>query len=231
MTSLIKSGLRKERAVEELSARLWDLGVVPVSSIPSADVVPDLGAALLQGGLPIVEVTFRTSAAAAALKEFSRGFSDLLLGAGTVLTAQQAEAAVAAGAKFIVSPGFGPDVVTWCLKRGVPVIPGVATATEIQRALEVGLRLVKFFPAEVLGGTRALRALSGPFKEVRFMPTGGISGDNLADYLDLPNVQCCGGSWLTPQSSLEAGDFKAIKARVLEAVALVRGLRGRGDGA
>jgi 2-dehydro-3-deoxyphosphogluconate aldolase/(4S)-4-hydroxy-2-oxoglutarate aldolase len=226
---LIKGGLGKERAVEDVTARLWDLRVVPVSSIPSVDVVPELGTALLQGGLPVVEVTFRTSAAAAAVREFSRRFPELLLGAGTVLTAQQAEAAVGAGAEFIVSPGFGPDVVTWCLKRGVPVIPGVATPTEIQRALDFGLRLLKFFPAEVLGGTRALRAFSGPFKEVRFMPTGGISAGNLAEYLSLPNVQCCGGSWLTPQRALSAGDFEVIKARVFETAALVRSLREGGE--
>jgi 2-dehydro-3-deoxyphosphogluconate aldolase/(4S)-4-hydroxy-2-oxoglutarate aldolase len=220
----------RENAVEEIFEHLWELGIVPVSSIPSPEVVPELGDALLAGGLPVVEIAFRTPVAVAAVAEFSHLFPQIMLGAGTVLTTQQAEVAVSAGAQFIVSPGFGPEVVAWCADHGVPIIPGVATPTEIQRAMEKGLELLKFFPAEVLGGTRALRALADPFGQVKFMPTGGINAGNLAQYLGLPSVHCCGGSWLAPRPELEARDFARIRNRVSEAVALVRMVRGERAG-
>lgn len=216
--------------MEEVFERLGELGIVPVCALPSPDVVPDLGNALLQGGLPVIEITFRTPAAAAGVGEFSRLFPQVLLGAGTVLTVEQAASSVGAGAQFVVSPGFGPGVVSWCGAHGIPVIPGVATATEIQRALQARLEFLKFFPAEVLGGTRALRALSAPFRAVKFMPTGGINATNLAEYLTLPSVRCCGGSWLAPARDLQSGNFAAIRQRVSEAVALVRNARGEGSG-
>lgn len=214
----------------QIIEQVKSMGVVPVVLIESPERVIGLGDALLEAGLPIVEVTFRTPQAGAAIKELSQQHPDILLGAGTVLTMEQAEIAVRAGAEFVVGPGLDPELVAWCLDRGVPVIPGVATATEIQAALALGCRLMKFFPAELMGGPAALRAQAGPFGQARFMPSGGVSFENLESYLRLPNVDCCAGSWLAPKGEIQAGEFERIRDRVSEAVALVRRVRGKGEG-
>ena len=177
--------------------------------------------ALREGGLPAVEITFRTPAAADAIREACAAAPEAFVCAGTVLTAQQAEQAVAAGAKAIVSPGTNMEVVDWCLAQGVPVIPGCATPSEIEACMRKGLRLVKLFPAEVLGGVRMLKALAGPYAGVSFMATGGISPANVGDYLRQKNIVCCGGSWIVPEAALDAGDFDAIRRLAAEARAIV----------
>ncbi len=183
--------------------------VVPVVALDRAADAAPLADALEAGGLPCAEITLRTPAGLEAI----RGLSDregFTVGAGTVHNIEQARAAVEAGAAFVVAPGLNPGVVEWCLEQGVPVYPGTATPSDLERALEFGLQVVKFFPAEPLGGVKMLRALSGPFAELRFMPTGGINEANIADYLRLPCVIACGGSWMVRREWISAGDFARI---------------------
>ena len=174
--------------------------------------------ALAEGGLPAAEITFRTSAAEGAISAIAREAPEVLLLAGTVLDVPTASRAVEAGAAGIVSPGTNPEVVAWCLKRGIPVLPGCATPTEAEACLRMGLSAVKLFPAEAVGGAALLKALSGPYPQLKFMPTGGISPQNLGAYLALPNVFCCGGSWLAPQSKMDAGDWAGIAALARQAL-------------
>jgi 2-dehydro-3-deoxyphosphogluconate aldolase / (4S)-4-hydroxy-2-oxoglutarate aldolase len=210
----------------EALAALSRIGLVPVITIDSPrDAVP-LAEALLDGGIGCAEVTFRTPSAAEVIHEISSACGELLVGAGTVLTVAQAKEATHAGAQYLVAPGFDPAVVGWCQAHHVPMIPGVATPTEISVALARGLSLVKFFPAEALGGVQMLRALSAPFAGVRFMPTGGITAANLPQYLALPNVAACGGSWMAPQSMISAGKFTEIARLSGQARAIVRHVRG-----
>jgi 2-dehydro-3-deoxyphosphogluconate aldolase/(4S)-4-hydroxy-2-oxoglutarate aldolase len=207
---------------------LGELGVVPVVAIEDAkDAVP-LGQALIDGGLPCAEITFRTAPAAMAIAELAQNLPQVLLGAGTILTVEQASQAVDAGAKFIVSPGFDPFVVNWCIEHQVPVMPGVATPTEISMALNKGLKILKFFPAEFAGGVKALKAIAGPFVGVKFVPTGGINPANLPDYLALPAVHACGGSWLVKRNLISEGKFDEITNLTREAVEIVRRIRGKG---
>jgi 2-dehydro-3-deoxyphosphogluconate aldolase/(4S)-4-hydroxy-2-oxoglutarate aldolase len=214
--------------MDEILERLGELGVIPVVSIPRAEDADALGRALLDGGLPCAEITFRTQAAQSALQELASAYPGVLLGAGTVLSVAQAEMAVRAGARFIVSPGFDGKVVGWCLDHGVAVTPGVATPTEIQMALERGLRVLKFFPAGTLGGPSALKAIAAPFVGVKFIPTGGVDIGNLADYLRIPSVHACGGSWLAPSDLMAAGRFEEITRRVRDARELVQQVRLEG---
>jgi 2-dehydro-3-deoxyphosphogluconate aldolase / (4S)-4-hydroxy-2-oxoglutarate aldolase len=195
--------------------------VLPVVVLDNAADAEPLAAALLAGGLHCAEVTFRTAAAADAIATMAKR-TDMLVGAGTVLTAAQVDAAVDAGAQFVVSPGLGPSVVRRCAERGVPVFPGVATATEIQQALELGLDTLKFFPAGQLGGPAMLKALSAPFRSVRFVPTGGVSAANLAEYLALPSVLAVGGTWMVAPELVAAGNFDEVTRRTAEAVATAR---------
>ncbi len=191
--------------------------LVPVVVLDSVEHAEPLAEALVNGGLPIAEITFRTDAAEAAIRVMAdRG--DMLVGAGTVLTTDQADRAIDGGAQFIVAPGSNPKVIQHCLNRGVPIAPGVATPSDIELALSLGLDTLKFFPAEVLGGVRALKAISAPYGGVQFLPTGGISQKNLLDYLALPNVLACGGSWLAPRDKMASGDFAFIEAVVKETV-------------
>ena len=207
-------------------AALGRIGVVPVITIGSAgDAVP-LAEALLEGGIGCAEVTFRTRSAAEAIQAISGACGELLVGAGTVLTVGQAEQATRAGARYVFAPGFDPAVVGWCLARGVPVIPGVATATEVGMALARGLDLVKFFPAEAMGGVQALGALSAAFAGVRFVPTGGVTAANLARYLALPGVAACGGSWMAREDMICGGEFAEITRLCRQARAIVRRVRG-----
>lgn len=204
---------------------LGELGVVPVVSIERAEDAIELGRALSAANLPCAEITFRTEAAEGAIREISSGVPDIVLGAGTVLTVDQADRAVSAGARFIVSPGFNPKVVAWCQKNQVAITPGVATPTEIDMALDAGLDVLKFFPAEALGGIKMLKAISAPYVGVKFIPTGGINEDNLADYLAHSSVLCCGGSWLVKASLISSGKFDEITRLAGEAVSVVRQAR------
>jgi len=205
--------------------RLGDLGVIPVVVIDDPSQATALGSALHLGGLPCAEVTLRTETALESLRILAED-PNLLVGAGTVLRPAQVEAALQAGARYIVSPGFSALVVSECQRAGVPVLPGVATATEIQVALEAGLEAVKFFPAEASGGLAALKALAAPFQGVRFVPTGGIGADGLAAYLAQPSVLAVGGSWLVPADLLAAQDFARISDLAAAAMQVVRNARG-----
>lgn len=201
--------------------RLRSLRLVPVIVIDdAADAVP-LAHALSDGGLPCAEVTFRTAQAGAALERIAAECPDVLAGAGTVLTPAQAAAARKAGAKFIVAPGFGPAVVDYCLEHDIPVFPGVATPTEIEAALAKGLSVLKFFPAEPLGGVNYLKAMSAPYGNIEFMPTGGISPANVGSYLALKQVVACGGSWMAPQDWIAGKQFDRIREAVATAVAAI----------
>lgn len=217
-------------AADEVLERLRAHGLVPIVELPHAEAALALADALSAGGLPCVEITFRTAAAVDAMAAISRERPAVLLGAGTVLTPAQVDAAVDAGARFVVSPGFDPEVVARCEERSVVAIPGVLTPTELQRAHARGLRAVKFFPAEPVGGAAYLRSLCGPFSDVRFIPTGGVRLDNLEGYLAIPQVIAVGGSWLAPRSLLTARDHAAIESRTREAVSLVRRLRAGVEG-
>jgi len=194
--------------------------LVPVIALEDAAQANPLAEALVSGGLPVAEVTFRTAAAVDSIRAMAaRG--DLLVGAGTVLTPKQADEARDAGATFIVSPGFNPKVVQHCLDQGLPIIPGVSNPTDIEMALEHGLDVVKFFPAEAFGGLKTLKAMSAPYGSLRFMPTGGISPANVNEYLAFPKVLACGGSWMVKPSLYADGDFAPVEAAVREAVMLI----------
>ncbi len=195
--------------------------LVPVVAIDDADKAGHLADALVVGGLPCAEITFRTDAAASAIERAAR-VSGMLVGAGTVLTVDQAKQAVDAGARFIVSPGIARPVVEWCVAHAVPVAPGVMTPTELQEALVYGLETIKFFPAEVAGGLPMLKALAAPFPQATFIPTGGIHAGNLRSYLALESVLACGGSWMVKRDLVADGEFDEIARITAEAVTIVR---------
>jgi 2-dehydro-3-deoxyphosphogluconate aldolase/(4S)-4-hydroxy-2-oxoglutarate aldolase len=209
----------------DVFVQLGRIGLVPVVTIDRADRAVGLGSALLAGGLPCAEITFRTGAAPAAIRMLVDAFPEMLVGAGTVMTVEQAEEATAAGSRFVVAPGYDEAVVEWCLTNGVPVAPGVLTPTEINVAVRAGLRFVKFFPAEPAGGVRALTAIGTVYPDVAFMPTGGIDAENLASYLRLPMVAACGGSWVAPRSAIDDGDGDRIEQLAAAAVRIVREVR------
>ncbi|MGQ0640522.1 MAG: bifunctional 4-hydroxy-2-oxoglutarate aldolase/2-dehydro-3-deoxy-phosphogluconate aldolase [Gemmatimonadaceae bacterium] len=199
--------------------------IVPVLVIADpANAVP-LARALTESGIPAAEITFRTSAAAEALRCISAEFPDLLAGAGTVLTTDQAASAKAAGAKFVVSPGFNPRVVDYCLTHGLPVYPGVCTPTDIEAALDKGLRVLKFFPAEPIGGLPYLKAMSAPYADIDFIPTGGINASNLATYLGFKRVLACGGSWMAPADWIAERRFDSIRDASRKASEIARAAR------
>lgn len=195
--------------------------VIPVVVMDDPNQAEALGEALVAGHLPVVEITFRTPVAAEVIRTLARR-GDVLVGAGTIVRPEQVDVAAEAGAGFIVCPGLRADVVGRCADHGLPVIPGAVTATEVMAALALGLSTLKFFPASAVGGVPALKALAAPFPEVRFIPTGGVSADNLSDYLSLPNVPAVGGSWMVDRTLMAAGDFGAIAGRSAAAVALAR---------
>jgi 2-dehydro-3-deoxyphosphogluconate aldolase/(4S)-4-hydroxy-2-oxoglutarate aldolase len=206
----------------EALKKLEQYGVVPVVKIDDAERAPDLAKALMDGGLPCAEITFRTEAAEKAIQLICRAYPEMLIGAGTVLSVGQAEKAVKAGSVFIVSPGFDPKVVDWCLERHVLVVPGIATATEALMARDKGLNVLKFFPAEALGGVRMLEAMAAALVGLKFIPTGGVTPENLADYLRLPMVHAVGGSWLATSKSISAGAFDEITRLAAAATAIVQ---------
>ena len=201
------------------------MGVVPVVVLNDAKDATPLAKALCEGGLPCAEVTFRTDAAEESIRIMTTEFPEMFVGAGTVLTVEQVDRAVAAGAKFIVSPGFDPEIVDYCLSKEIPVFPGCITPSEVSQAVKRGLKVVKFFPAEQFGGVATIKALAAPFTGVKFMPTGGVNAKNLESYLSCDKIVACGGSWMVKGDLVKAGKFDEIKALVEEAVQLVASIR------
>lgn len=203
--------------------KIEEIGIVPVVKINRAEDAVPLAKALCEGGLPCAEVTFRTAAAADAIRAMTEAFPDMLVGAGTVLTTEQADAAIAAGAKFLVSPGLNPAVVKYCVEKGYPITPGCANPSDIEQALTFGLDVVKFFPAEAAGGLPMIKAMSAPYGSLKFMPTGGIDANNLKSYLDFPKILACGGSWMVKPEMIDAGDFDGIRKLTQQAVEAMLG--------
>lgn len=210
-----------DNLIKEISAA----GIVPVVKLDKAENAVKLADALRNGGLNCAEITFRTDAAEESIRLTAKKYPDMLIAAGTVLTAKQADKAMAAGAKFIVSPGLNPDVVRHCIGKGYPIVPGVCTPGEIEKALSFGLKYLKFFPAEAAGGVKTIKAMAAPYTTVRFMPTGGINVSNLADYLNCKAVFACGGSWMVPSAEIDGGKFDKIEKLTAEAVALLKEIR------
>ena len=211
--------------MNEILEKIGEIGIVPVVKIEnSKDAIP-LGRALLEGELPIAEITFRTSAAEDSIRALTNELPGLLVGAGTVLTIEQAKKAVAAGAKFIVSPGFNSKIVEYCLENNIVVTPGVNNPTQIEMALERGLEIVKFFPAEASGGLAALKAMSAPYTMIKFIPTGGINPNNFLSYLAHKQVHACGGSWMVKPGLISSGNFKEITAITKEAISTLLGFQ------
>ena len=209
----------------DMMKQIEKMGIVPVVVIEDAKQALPLAEALCAGGLPCAEVTFRTAAARDAIREMKKK-ENMLVGAGTVLTTDQVDEAVDAGAEFIVSPGFNRKVVRHCREKGIPVIPGVCTPTEVEMALEEGLEVVKFFPAEAAGGIAMIKAMSAPYGSVRFMPTGGITMENLADYLSCNKVIACGGNFMVNKKLIAENQFEKIEELTREAVSLCKKIRG-----
>jgi len=192
--------------------------LVPVIVIKDASKAVSLAKALYDGGLPCAEVTLRTPQAADAIRAIADAMPDMLLGAGTVLTPAQVDKALDAGAKYIVAPGLNPEVVRYCQSKNVPVLPGVCTPSEVEQGLALGLTALKFFPAEAAGGVNMVKSLSGPYGDVKFMPTGGITQANLKSYLDIKSVFACGGSWMVKDELIDANDFATITKLTRDAV-------------
>ena len=209
-----------------MEERFAALGVVPVVVLNDVkDALPQ-AQAMVEGGLPCAEVTFRTDAAEESIRLMAEKYPDMLVGAGTVLTTDQVDRAVKAGAKFIVSPGFDPEIVDYCLDKDIPVFPGCITPSEVAQAVKRGLKVVKFFPAEQFGGVSTIKALAAPYTMVKFMPTGGVSTKNLKDYLECDKILCCGGSWMVKGDLVKAGEFDKIRELTKEAVELAKSIRG-----
>lgn len=204
--------------IKNLADEFENVGIVPVIKLENPDYALPLANALRDGGINCAEVTFRADGADEVIRRMTKAFPDMLVGAGTVLTVEQADAAIAAGAKFCVAPGLNPRVVRHSLEKGVPFAPGVSSASEVEQALELGLDFVKFFPAEQAGGIAYIKAISAPYSKMRYMPTGGITADNLNSYLSFGKVVCCGGSWIVPASLINAGDWAGITKLCREAV-------------
>lgn len=202
----------------DMYEKFHEIGIVPVVVLEDEKDAAPLAHALVKGGLPAAEVTFRTEAAAASIKAMSEAEPDLLVGAGTVLSIDQVNEAVAAGAKFIVSPGFDADIVQYCQDKQIPVLPGTCTPTDVQAAYKLGLRVVKFFPAEPAGGLNMIKAIAAPYTMMKFMPTGGISEKNMEDYLKYDKILCIGGSWMVKKDLIEKGEFDKIEDLCRKAV-------------
>ena len=217
----------QEEMMNELLRKFQELGIVPVVVLDNAKDAEPLAKALCDGGLPCAEVTFRTDAAEESIRIMAQKFPHMLVGAGTVLTIDQVDRAVAAGAKFIVSPGLNPKVVTYCVEKNIPITPGVQTPSEIEQALEFGLDVVKFFPAEPAGGLKMIKALAGPYVNLKFIPTGGISTKNAPEYLAYDKILAVGGSWVASKDLINAGKFDEIAKITKESVAMVKAARAK----
>lgn len=214
---------QKEKRMNAILEQISKIGIVPVVKIDREEDALPLAKALCAGGLPCAEVTFRTSAAAGAIKIMTENFPNMCVGAGTVLNAEQVDAAVAAGAKFIVSPGLNPNTVKYCIEKGVPITPGTSSPSDIEQAIELGLDVVKFFPAEQSGGLAKIKAMAAPYVNMKFMPTGGVNAKNLTSYLDFPKIIACGGSWMVPGDLINAGEWDKIEQLTREAVQTMLG--------
>ncbi|MCM1364585.1 MAG: bifunctional 4-hydroxy-2-oxoglutarate aldolase/2-dehydro-3-deoxy-phosphogluconate aldolase [Faecalibacterium sp.] len=212
--------------MSNLAEKIAAMHVVPVVVLNDAKDAAPLAKALIDGGLPCAEVTFRTDAAEESIKTISREYPEMLVGAGTVLTIEQVDRAVAAGAKFIVSPGFDAEIVDYCLEKNIPVFPGCVTASEVAQAVKRGLTTLKFFPAEQCGGLATIKALTSAYTMIKIMPTGGIGPKNLKEYLSCDKIACCGGSWMVKGSMIDNGEFDKITELTKEAVAMAKEVRG-----
>lgn len=208
---------------DELIKKIEDIKIVPVVVLNDAENAKPLAKALCEGGLPCAEVTFRTGAAEESIRIMHEAYPEMIIGAGTVLTTEQVERAVSAGASFIVSPGFDPEIVDYCIEKSIPVFPGCITPSEIAQAVKRGLKVVKFFPAEQFGGVDTIKALAAPYVGLKFMPTGGINAGNIKDYLECKSIIACGGSWMVKGNIIEAKEFKRIKEMTITAVSLAKG--------
>ncbi len=211
--------------MEELLNRIHDIGIVPVIAIEDAKKAVPLARALVKGGLPVAEVTFRTEAAEEAIRAIAAEVPEMILGAGTVLTKEQADRAIAAGVSFVVSPGFNPEITRYVIDKGVCMLPGTATAGEMEQAMMMGLKAVKFFPAEQNGGVAKLKALAGPYKTLKWMPTGGVNTANLVDYLSFNQVLACGGTWMVKKDLIEGEKWDEITDICRAAVKNMLGLK------
>ena len=213
--------------MKELLERIGEIGIVPVVVLNDVKDAEPLAQALCDGGLPCAEVTFRTDAAEESIRRMTESFPDMLVGAGTVLTIDQVDRAVAAGAKFIVSPGLNPKIVKYCNEKGVLIIPGCANPSDVEQAIENGLSVVKFFPAEQAGGLNYIKAIAAPYTSLKFMPTGGINPKNVRSYLAYDKILACGGSWMVKGDLVQAGEFDKVRELVKEAVEIVKESRGK----
>ena len=209
----------------EVLERMKRCGIVPVVVLENAEDAVDTARAMLRGGVDVMEITFRTAAAPESIRRVAREVPDMLVGAGTVVTLDQCMQAIACGAKFIVSPGFDEEVVAWCCENQIPVTPGCVTPTEIMAALKFDLKVLKFFPANVYGGLNALKALSGPFGGLKFIPTGGVGPANLADFAASPVVHAVGGSWVCPKGDISAHSYEKIETLCREARQVIEATR------
>ncbi|MDO4448192.1 MAG: bifunctional 4-hydroxy-2-oxoglutarate aldolase/2-dehydro-3-deoxy-phosphogluconate aldolase [Lachnospiraceae bacterium] len=211
--------------MKTLEEQFYEYAVVPVVVLDDADDAAPLAEALIKGGLPCAEVTFRTEAAEESIRIMSEKYPEMLVGAGTVLTTEQVDRAVAAGAKFIVSPGFDPEIVDYCMEKNIPVFPGCVSPSEVAQAVKRGLKVVKFFPAEQAGGLAMLKAMAAPYTMLKFMPTGGINTKNLKEYLGFSKILCCGGSWMVKGDMIKNKEFDKITEMTKEAVELAAAAR------
>lgn len=211
------------KVLEEISK----IGIVPVIALDHVEDAAPLAKALCDGGLPCAEVTFRTAAAEESIRLMHEAYPDMVLAAGTVLTTEQVDRAVAAGASVIVSPGFDPEIVDYCISKDIPVMPGIVTPSELAQAVKRGLTRVKFFPATAAGGIKMIKAMCAAYTNVRIMPTGGINTGNLEEFLSCDKIFCCGGSWMVKGDLVKAGEFDKIKDMTAEAVALVKEIRSK----
>lgn len=211
--------------MSDVVTRVQETGVIPVVVLNDVKDALPLAKALVEGGLPCAEVTFRTAAAEESIRIMKENYPEMLLGAGTVLTTDQVDRAVNAGAEFIVSPGFDPEIVDYCISKNIPVLPGCITPSEVAQAVKRGLTRIKFFPAEQAGGLPMIKAMCAAYTSVKVMPTGGISAKNLGEYLSCDKIFACGGSWMVKGDLIKAGKFDKIKEMTAEAVALVKSIR------
>lgn len=211
--------------MNQVLEEFYKIGIIPVIALEdAADAVP-LAKSLIEGGLPCAEVTFRTDAAEESIRLMAKAYPQMLVGAGTVLTTEQVDRAVAAGARFIVSPGLNPKVVAYCQEKNIPITPGCSNPSDVEAAIELGLDVVKFFPAEASGGLAMIKAMSAPYTKVKFMPTGGITAKNLKEYLAFNKIIACGGSWMVSKDLIEAKDWNKITKLTAEAVAVMLDFR------
>ena len=211
--------------MSDVVTRVQETGVIPVVVLNDVKDALPLAKALIEGGLPCAEVTFRTAAAEESIRIMKENYPEMLLGAGTILTIEQVDRAVNAGATFIVSPGFDPEIVDYCISKNIPVLPGCITPSEVAQAVKRGLTRIKFFPAEQAGGLAMIKAMCAAYTTVKVMPTGGISAKNLGEYLSCDKIFACGGSWMVKGDLIKAGEFDKIKEMTAEAVELVKSIR------